>query len=328
MPKIVDTTGRTWTYGCEHELADWDTRKGWDGFGRDPEPNICNTNGIAADPRLISYKFGGEINTPPTSTPDEQGLLLEKFLNQHPNADANWRCGLHVHIRVPGLKDSLKHLQRLQQYITENVAVYPLVDPLPKPDKSSHPDPEELKAAMRRFNWMRMSHFTKIGEDRVAKQSAASSIQEFFEREVPRSRDNKPLWHAQPRAAINLRQLLQTDTIEFRHFPATLSGQETITAVEWCRDYLLAAFDQTPAVGVYRSRYSRRKFPTLSTIYVHWQELRWLATTISKNKRDVIEANIKRILQEDAWPPEGTVATSSRDRLLHSGNQLTKKPGR
>lgn len=303
MPSLVDKTGRTWTYGVEHELADWDTRKGWledEGFGRDPEPNICNSNGIAADPRLISYKFGGEINTPPSTTPEEQGDLLKKFLRKHPNAVANWRCGLHVHIRVPGLVNNLQCLKKLQRYITNNTSVYDLVDPLPRENRRQHPTDVEFKAARRRYNWMRMSHFTRIGENRVALQEKASTIDEFFQREVPLSREGKPLWHAQPRAAVNLRQLLQTETIEFRHFPATIYPEETIACVRWCRDYLLTFFDGGIPETLFEERYRNTKFPSLDTIYNHRQELRWLSTTVTKNKRNVVEANIARYLLEDS----------------------------
>lgn len=299
MPVYVPTDGRGWTYGAEHELADWDTRKDFRPWGRDPEPNIVNSNGIAADPWLKSYPFGAEINSPPTEAMQTQGDLLENFLKIHPEARANWRCGMHVHIRVPGLRNSLPHLKKLARYIYENRAVYKMVDVLPRENERQHPTDEERRAARRRYNWMRMSHMTVIPEYRVEKQEAAKTLQEFFEAEVPRSKSGKPLWHAQPRAAVNLRQLLQTDTIEFRHFAQTLNPYEVVQAVNWCRDYLLAAFDSQPAVGLFESRYDRIAFPKLDTIYTHWQELRWLATTPTKNKRPVVEANIALFLEED-----------------------------
>ena len=65
-----------WTYGVEHELGDWDTRQGFGKFGRDREPNICNSNGVAGDPSLRDYPFGAEINSPPSETPEEQGSRL------------------------------------------------------------------------------------------------------------------------------------------------------------------------------------------------------------------------------------------------------------
>lgn len=290
---------KNWTYGCEHELADWDTRWGWEGYGRDPEPNIVNSNGIAADPLLKSYPFGGEINTPPSSSPDVQGELLERFLKRHERAKVNYRTGLHVHIRVPGLIDNLQGLKRLQKYIMDNYGVYPLVDRMPAPTEDQYSTKEEYLGARRRWNWMKMAHWTVIPKDRVESQLRATTVKEFFELEVPKSKTGKVLWHAQPRAAINLRQLLQTDTIEFRHFAATLSPLETITAIEWCRDFLAAALsgDDYSAIRLFVDKYSNRVFPSLDDCpYIHWMELRWAATSVSKLPRGTVDENIKRIL--------------------------------
>jgi hypothetical protein len=297
MPKVnVDST-KGWTFGIEHEFADWDTRKGWQGFDRDPEPNVCNSNGIATSPNLSLYPFGGEINTPPTVTPSSQAELLEKFMRMHPRACATHRAGLHVHIRVPGLKDNLALLKRVQRYITENTAVYQLVDPLPIPDDPSlWGDHREYLGARKRQHWMRMSHWTKIPEYRVGKQLKAKSTEEFFKLEAPIGKDGTVHWACQPRAAINLRQLLQTDTIEFRHFSASVVPQETINACKWCRDYLLSALNNgEEAIRLFARKYRGVALPKTEP-YIHWRELRWLATSITKNPRDVCERNIAKIL--------------------------------
>jgi len=298
----MDTSN--WTYGCEYELADWDTGKGWLeelGFKRDPEPNIGNTNGIAADPSLKSYRFGGEINTPPSDTPEEQLKLLDQFLKLHTNAVPTYRSGLHVHIRVPGLtrKNRLPWLKKIQRFISQNIEVYPLIDSMPEPmrDESG----EDYVEERRRWNWMKMSHWTKIPLNRVERQMCAKSVDEFFELEVPTSKDRKKvLWHAQPRAAINLRQLKQTDTIEFRHFTMSTDFDEVLTAIEWCRDYLELALSGGGAgdgVKLYESQYAGRRFPTLSDYpFAAWKERRWRATSITKNSRHVVNTNIAAIL--------------------------------
>jgi len=282
-----------WTYGIEHEFGDWDTREGWDGFKRDPEPNICNSNGIATDPTLKSYPFGGEINTPATKDAVGQAELLEKFMLMHPRAIATHRAGLHVHIRIPGLQRHLPSLKRLQRYINANTDVYPLVDPLPLPEST---EGEAYKESKKRQHWMRMSHWTSVPDYRVAMQLKAKTVQEFFELEVPKSKTGKVLWHAQARSAVSLRQLLQTDTIEFRHYSASVVPEETITAVEWCKTYLEAAFDNYPAIELFKENFADREFPKTEP-FVCWRELRWRATSITKNKRDVMEKNIGLILR-------------------------------
>lgn len=296
----IDLSTKTWTYGCEHELADWDATKLPEGFDRDPEPNIVNSNGIAADPSLKSYNYGGEINTNPTHSIESQGSELFRFLKLCPKAKANWRCGLHVHIRIPGLIKNLPALKRLAKFVFESKQIYDFVDPLPIPTPEEFQD--HYPQARKRFNWMKMSHKTVIPHYRVEKQLKAKSVEEFMKLEVPRATSGKPLWHAQPRAGINLRQLLQTDTIEFRHFPATTDPQEVINAIKFCRDYLLCCFDGETITSL-EKRYQGTKFPTLDTIYIHWQEERWKRTSISKVSRAEVDRNIRRILQEDAWPP-------------------------
>jgi len=124
MPTIpLRIAQRYWTYGVEHELADWDTRKGFGVFGRDPEPNILNSNGIAGDPTLRDYPFGAELNSPPTSTPDAQADLFQDFVMQHPFIFVSHRIGMHVHIRVPGLAKHLPTLKQIQKYVGQNQAV-------------------------------------------------------------------------------------------------------------------------------------------------------------------------------------------------------------
>ena len=295
-----------WTFGCEFEFADWDTRKGWEPFRRDPETAICNSNGISADPTLKSYPFGGEVCTAPTHDPHEQVAQLEMFLKMHPDAALTHRAGLQVHIRVPGLIKDLKTLKRIQDYVSRNYHIFPLVDPLPIPMESDYYSKEEWKAAKKRQHWMRTSHWTVIPRYRVEEQLKAKTVQEFLEAEAPRSKKGKVLWHAQPRASINLRQLLQTDTIEFRHWSGTLNSIELLNAIEYCRDYLEDAIYSQRGWESLWKKYKGLAFPKTFPFY-YWREKRWEATSITKHKRKVIEENIKKILNGtfDEYPENG-----------------------
>lgn len=285
-----------WTYGCEFEFADWDIREGYAPFERDPETAVCNTNGIATDPTNIGYPFGGEVKTPPSSNPRRQVKYLEQFLKMHPIAAVTHRAGLQVHIRVPGLSKTLEWLKTLQLYVSQNFAVYPMVDPLPLPMQLSFHREKEWKEAKKRQHWMRMSHWTVIPANRVAKQMEAKTVTEFLEAAVPRSKVGKPLWHAQPRAAVNIRQLLQTDTIEFRFWSATKDSKELFNAILFCRDYMLDAFNQQHgAVTIFHRYYRNKPFPKTDP-FVYYREKRWQATSITKHKRPVIERNIELIL--------------------------------
>lgn len=291
------------TYGAEHELADIPLDRSLPaGYGRDVKDiSIVNSNGIANDPTGKMYRFGGEINTPPTRTVGGQAECLRAICDLLPEARVNYRSNLHVHIRVPGLRDDLLALRQVQRYVHENLRLaLSLVEPLPRPAPHEYAGAEEYKGALRRWRRRRVSHQTLLSPKRLEHQLEARRVDVFFRREVPESRTGRsrgrPMWHAQPRLAVNLRQLRETDTVEFRHFPGTLDYDEMLAAASWCHDFMRAALDGTPIRQVMRD-YSTADFPSFPK-YVHWQEVRYRATvhdgTIPKPQ---IAANIRRILE-------------------------------
>lgn len=304
---MVDLNVENWTYGAEHELADWHRLVELpEDFGIDTKDHtIVNSNGIAADPKGKYYQFGGEINTPPSPTPMGQAKYLNDICELFPEANVNYRSNLHIHVRVPGLVSDLEALKTLQQFNTDWLpVVLPLIEPIPKPTKFQYPDPEDFKGAMRRYNRRKVSHHTVIPKNRVERQLKAKTVEEFFAMECPQSKEGKPLWHFQPRAAVNVRQLLETNTIEFRHFPGTLNARRLHTCVNWCRDYLKVALGAFPGVHtplqLYHEDYYFVKFPEFEP-YVHWMEERYRKTchdgTLTKEQ---ITNNIEEILREES----------------------------
>ncbi len=271
-----------WTYGAEHELGDWPLdRELPEGFQQDKrDVTIVNSNGIAADPKGRTYRFGGEFNTPPTEKPLGQVWALRTIKERYPEAVVNYRSNLHIHIRVPELQDDLKLLKKLTRFNQEYLRqVLPLVEPIPMPTHGDYPDPEEQEGAMKRSRRRHRSHHTVLTDTRLTIQLSADNLDDFFHWEVPWSKgeEPKPLWHFQPRAAVNLRQMLETDTIEFRHFPGTLDDNELLHCVHWCRDYLLSAFNDRNPVAMWHNQYSHLQFPKFPK-YIHWMENRYQAT--------------------------------------------------
>lgn len=289
------------TYGAEHELGDWDTTRGLPpGFGMDRRDyTMVNSNGIAVDPKSKYYKYGGEINTPPTNETTGQLRFMQFIKGLHPEASTNHRSNLHIHIGVPGLKGDLVTLKRLANF---NQCWLPqlldLVEPIPEPIILQYKTMEEYRGARRRFNRRKVSHHTVLPVRRCRLQQEATTVQEFFEAEVPRSKAGKPLWHFQPRAAVNVRQLLETETIEFRHFPGTLNEFELNTCFEWCRAYLRMALNhggKVNPVNIFNKVFKGQPWPTFPP-YIHWVEQRYRATTHdgSLKKLEIIK-NIKLI---------------------------------
>lgn len=288
------------TYGAEHEWADWDMTTVLPPlYGRDKKDiTIVNSNGIANDPSGKYYKFGGEINTPPTDDIAGQLSCLEELQKLLPDATINYRSNLHVHIRVPGLIDDLQMLKRIQRYIHGWMPIALLqIEPLPRPEKSSRRDQAAHEGALRRWRRRRVSHQTLLGKHRLAGQLEARTVPEFFEREVPFSRDGKPMWHFQPRLCVNLRQHRETNTIEFRHFPGTMDVDKLATCICWCRDFLTYAMEEKPIKGLLGApAYASSCFPPFPE-YDHDLEQRYRMTAHDgKLSKTEIAKNIERIL--------------------------------
>lgn len=296
----IDTKGDTWTYGAEHELADWDTKiKLPDGFARSPDYTIVNSNGIAAQPNPEYYRYGGEINTPPSDDIEPQCVYLEK-VQELLECEVNHRSNLHIHIRVPGLIGSLPVLKKVQKYIHDELPrVISLIEPIPKGNTQA-----EKKRARRR----KVSHHTFLTAKRLNHQLQAGSIEEFFEREVPLSKSGAVMWHAQARVCVNLRQLKQTDTVEFRHFPGTLNSDELKVCLEWCRDFMVASLNDLPLLTLYKTKYEKLKFPVFPP-FDYEREVRYQATAShgELNQKQINE-NIKLIL-------EGKFSGSEAERI-------------
>ena len=264
------------------------------GFARSKDHTIVNSNGIAAQPDTRIYSFGGEINTPPTTLTEGQEICLCQILLMHPSCTVNHRSNLHIHVRVPGLGESLKDLKRFQLYIHEELPkVINLIEPIPKGTTLA-----EKKRERRR----KVSHHTFLTNKRLEHQLKASTIKEFFEREVPHSQGGKPLWHAQPRLAVGLRQILQTDTVEFRHFPGTLDSQRLRTCVAWCRDFTEAALTGRPFSEILR-RFRMHEFPSFPIFNLDL-EIGYQATAAHNGlSKEEIRQNIGEILDGTFFKP-------------------------
>ena len=87
---------------------------------RDPYKYVC------ADPLGETPPFGGEINTKPTKTWQEQ---VEKYFELYKLFEdighaptVGVTAHTHIHCRVPGLRDDIQALKKLTKYIKDNQA--------------------------------------------------------------------------------------------------------------------------------------------------------------------------------------------------------------
>jgi hypothetical protein len=293
-----------WTYGAEHEWADWDTTRPLPpGYGRDRKDiTIVNSTGVANDPKDRLHQRGGEINTPPTSTIEGQMACMRELQELYPEATINYRSNLHLHIRVPGLRDDLETLKRVQTHIHEWMPkALPVIEPLVLPKiEAQEKMPGYTQGWKRRLRRMRASHQTLLKPDRVARQLAAETVEDFFRAEAPCSQAGVPQMHLQPRLSVNVRQLRETDTIEFRHFPGTMDPELLSMAFTWCEGYLIRALQGEPVqdlIDNMAAHYPNGIIPFQP--YDHWLEERYRRTvhdgTIPK---DQLPLNIAAVLKE------------------------------
>lgn len=237
------------TVGVELEWADVDRWKEIPphlGKWSVEDYSIVNSDGHANCPTGETWRWGGEINTRPTSTPDEQASITESLVYLLDPA-VNFKCNLHVHV-APSVdlrdQENLQVLKDVAAYLRESEAfVYSVVEPLRslQPTSAEFPDPDELIGATKRWRRNLTSHQHSLPPQRYVEMMAATTTQDFKDAMAPPTKNGGRAWHVAPRPGMNLRSLWKHGTIEFRHFPGTMSPDEVRDAVDWCQKLVDAA---------------------------------------------------------------------------------------
>lgn len=289
------------TFGAELEFADVK-------YGQPlPEGNlwnrqdhsIVNSNGIANCPTGTFYGYGGEINTKPTDSVGSQRTVFEEILEcLDPKPVVNYRCNLHIHVGIPGLSKDLSKLKQLLRYIdTWQEKIFYEIELIPKPTRGQYPIEAEYKGAMKRYRRRKQSHQSVLSAAQVAKMLNASSLEEFYLAHFVTDKNGTPQKHLHQRCGINLRSLWENnETIEFRHFPGTLSPEEFSHCVEWCREFTTAALVTNEPADELLAYFDNKSFPKFVP-YVHKLEQGYEQTCYSV-KPESRKRNIARILNE------------------------------
>ena len=249
------------SYGCELEWSDVDKRtilpEEWGSWDWE-DSTIVNSDGHANEPKAKTYFYGGEINTTPTKTIEEQ-VVNVKSLHDLLSPKSYFRANLHVHIAVEGLKDDIPLLKKLLQFIKDNDQ-YIFNEMLfrPEPTREEYPDPAEFKAAMR-FHKQQITWAKKtLPDDKVAECMKATTFKEFYEGHFMYSeKHQRYFYHLSPaRAGINLRSLNKNGTVEFRCFPGTVDAERVGECLLFAKLFLESALgDQSKsAKDIYESR--------------------------------------------------------------------------
>ena len=291
---------KDYTYGCELEFADVEINTplpigcNWN----KKDYSIVNSNGIANDPSGKLYNFGGEINTKPTQTIKEQLDIIEKIIqNLKPEPVLNYKCNLHIHIGIPNLYNDLDSLKKIMRYIkTIPEEVWQVIDPIEKPDKKYFETEEAFKAAKKRYRRNLVSHRYQLPEKRFNAVINSKTLTEFFEKHAI-LKNNKPLWAISPRCGINLRQIQETNTVEFRHFFGTLNIKEYESCLIWCQQFIRYALNDLGSCNQILLDNPGLIFPK-PIRYNHFLGQGFELTNQHSNKKEDIIKNINLLLNK------------------------------
>jgi len=294
-PSRVNRDPSSWSYGAELELSDWAINSQLPpGCKHDQKDStIVNSNGVANDPSGRLWGFGGEINTRPTKTIHEQVQIFKDIFTALPDATVNYKSNLHIHVMVPGLAGDLQMLKKIQTYCTYHLRQQlNIIDPLPLGRSL-------VFAERKRRKRSRVSRHTTPSLAQLTRYEEAKTLKEFYEAEPPINKTTgKPMWHAAPRAAVNLRQLMDVGTVEFRCFAGTDDPDAFYAALTWCHDFLYSLLDPEPFAHHSHISHMSNKlvFPKQLPFDARLQEGWELTNHGGKNKKSEIETNIEKVL--------------------------------
>jgi hypothetical protein len=205
---------------------------------REPYKNVC------CDPQGIEPPVGGEINTRPTKTWEEQVdryFELQRLFQDNgtpPTISATSHA--HIHCFVPGLKEDIASLKRLVAYIKENQReavdyVYGFFE----------------NNEMRSVKGAKM--YLKFDGGRLMPDYMCDNIinlPEDFDRFVKLHAAGKDgVSMGRPfRYAINTYSMKHIGTIEFRFFRSTLDRDELSSCFRFAKDFIDSALNSGPSV--------------------------------------------------------------------------------
>lgn len=249
-----DDDAEGWTYGVEAEMSDFDRRRvhPLDRCYITSEVGSVNSDGSAC---WWENPLGGEVNTYPTESPEEQAQIFAGFLALYPDATVNYRSTTHAHIRVPGLRgdrDSLlaafRYSQRWTPWVIERVYRIERTADFQREDKGGR-------------NWRYIHVGTVMPPDWRARQiEAAESAEDFFHRHMlNKAGEYRPLQAT--RYAVNFLMLKKHNTVEFRHFLGSDEPIHVQTVCEYAREFMRAALTTGEPMPSIFERMPHWRFP-------------------------------------------------------------------
>lgn len=274
----------TFTWGYEVEWGDIDRRLQIPphlGKWEYAETDIVNIHDpvkyVACDPLGEEPHFGGEVNTMPTKTWEEQVdriMELKQFFEDNGNQpSASCINHGHLHVYVPQLKEDLDGLKRLIKYIKANQ------DDVIENCYRYYDDPMMKKAKG-------ATMYLKYDGGRAMPDYMCDNIvnlAENFEHFIKLHAAGKDgVSMGRPfRYAINTYCMKHTGTIEFRCFRSSVNRQEIEDQFIFAERFIDAALNDGPSV---REILAERKYNFPPFIWNLGEYLGWVKTKYDKSR--------------------------------------------
>jgi hypothetical protein len=242
-----------WTYGFEWEVGDVSRKLEIPKrFGRweSAETDVLNLHhpykNVAADPLGIQPPYGGEINTVPTLGWREQVDLVrglhEWFVVKGFTPTSSCLAHSHIHVHIPGLRDDIKALKRLTEYI---------IDQQDEAIRLCY-QYREIKCGKVYLKWDGGRPMPKWMGENIIKY--AKTFDDFIRLQCC-GKDAKSM--GRPfRYAINTYCLKHIDTIEFRLFRGFKSFHHLTCCFQFVHEFMKHALGKHRAVaGIIKTHY-------------------------------------------------------------------------
>jgi hypothetical protein len=269
----------SFTLGCELEWGDIDKSLiiprhlgRWDWSETDIVNNLGEFKNVACDPQGQRPKWGGEINTFPSHTVDDQMSIIkelkEYFESKGNTPTASSVSHTHIHIHVPGLKDDILALKKLMLYIKDNQD-----DAIQFCGKfEDSPEIKKLKAKM----YLKQDGGRRTPEyiiDNIVK--LANNFDDFI---LHHSTGKDGISRGRPfRFAINTYSMKHLNTVEFRFFRSSVDLLEIRDCFEFSLDFMFNALNSGKKVTdmINEKTYNLPKFEFIPEAYSGWMNTKW-----------------------------------------------------
>jgi len=280
---------KDFTWGYELELGDIDRKLSIPeelGAWEYCETDILNLNPpyalLACDPLGLEPPVGGEINTKPTHTKEEQVdrimQIIQMFKDHGNDPTASCVNEGHIHVHIPGLRDDVDALKRITKYITRDQQT--VIDTTYA--YKEHPLMKETKTARTYLKW----DCGRTMPDWMCENIQKAVDFNDFIRLQRCGKDGKS--EGRPfRYAINTYCMKHTDTIEFRCFRATTKREELESAFAFVERFMEAALNGGESAEEILNNYHFHfaPFEYNHEHYSAWEHTKWSKTRGKKERK-------------------------------------------